>query len=155
MSDDRLERLDYYTLLGVEEGASVDAVRDAFHRFALKFHPDNHAVGPAEKRERATLIYRRGAEAYRVLLNPELRARYDQGLRQGQLRLMPEETPSSGVRRSFGQPSTKARPFYRKALRALQEGDGQTARLNLRIAQGHDPDNALIAEKLAELDALP
>jgi len=27
--------------------------------------------------------------------------------------------------------------------------------LNLRIAQGHDPDNALIAEKLAELDALP
>ncbi|NOY89571.1 MAG: DnaJ domain-containing protein [Deltaproteobacteria bacterium] len=155
MSDDRLEQLDYYTLLGLDEGASVDAIRDAFHRFALKFHPDNHAGASSEKRERATQIYRRGAEAYRVLLEPELRTRYDHGLGHGHLRLRAEETPSAGLRRTNAQPSTKARPFYRKALSALETGDTQTARLNLRIAQGHDPECALLAEKLAELDALP
>jgi len=155
MTGDRLELLDYYTLLGLEQGASVDAVREAFHRFALKFHPDNHAGAGQDKRERATQIYRRGAEAYRVLLEPELRARYDRGLGKGQLRLSAEETPSAGLRRSHGQPSMKARPFYRKALSALSAGDPQTARLNLRIAQGHDPECALVAEKLAELDALP
>jgi len=152
VSDDRLEQLDYYTLLGVEEAATVDAIRQAFHRFALKFHPDNHAVGPAEKRERATQIYRRGAEAYRTLISPELRAQYDDGLRRGNLRLLSEDTPAVGVRRASTQPSRKAQPFYRKALKALKAGDAQTAKLNLRIALGHDPDCALIVEKLAECE---
>lgn len=153
MSDDRLEKLDYYTLLGVESFASVDEIRQAFHLFALKFHPDNHATGPAEKRERASQIYRRGAEAYRTLLSAELRARYDNGLERGQLRLLSEDTPSVGVQRAATQPSRKAQPFYRKALQALKAGDTQTATLNLRIARGHDPECQVILDKLAEMDA--
>lgn len=153
MADDRLQQLDYYTLLQVEQGATVDAIRQAFHVFALKFHPDNHATGPAEKRERAAEIYRRGAEAYRVLLSPESRARYDAGLAEGKLRLVAADEPSPAKKRAATQPNRKAQPFYRKAMKALGKGDAQTARLNLRIAQGHDPECALIADKLAEIDS--
>ena len=84
---DQLELLDYYTLLELRDDATPEEIRDAFHRFALRFHPDRHIGAPVEKIERATHIYARGAEAYRALIDPELRKRYDVLLARGHLRL--------------------------------------------------------------------
>jgi curved DNA-binding protein CbpA len=84
---DQLDLLDYYTLLEVADDAKSDAIRDAFYRFARKFHPDRHAGATAEKVERATRIYQRGAEAYHVLSHPTLRGKYDVALKRGELRL--------------------------------------------------------------------
>ncbi len=89
MTGDRLDLLDYYTLLSVEPTATADAVRHAFHRVALKYHPDNHTGGGPERLARANQIYRRGAEAYRVLSNPQTRREYDAQLARGALRYEP------------------------------------------------------------------
>lgn len=153
---DRLDELDYYTLLGLDDRASVDQVRKAFHAFALKFHPDRHASAVPEKRERAAAIYRRGAEAYRVLLDAELRRHYDTQLANGKLRFDPElagprqrkQTPS--VPLSVNNPL--ARPFMTKADQALRAGDLKTARLNLQIALRHEPESALLIAKLAAVE---
>ena len=53
-----LDELSYYDLLGVDRDAGVDAVRQAFHAFARRYHPDNHTDDPARHR-RATAIFRR------------------------------------------------------------------------------------------------
>ncbi len=102
---DRLDELDYYTLLGVAEEATFDAIRDAFHKFALRYHPDQHAGTTPERVERATAIYRRGTEAYRVLADSERRRQYDQMMLRGVLRFDP-----SLVRRSLLPPAGPVQP---------------------------------------------
>ncbi|MFO0714432.1 MAG: DnaJ domain-containing protein [Sandaracinus sp.] len=87
MANDRLDELDYYALLGVEHDASVDEIRAAFRKFALKFHPDRHTDGGPEKVARATAIYRRGSEALETLVDPIKRKAYDVVLARGELRL--------------------------------------------------------------------
>ncbi len=81
-----LDHMSYYALFGVAPDAPADTVRYAFHRFAEVFHPDmHHWRSPAERTALGT-IFRRGTEAYRVLSEPGLRARYDDALAQGDLR---------------------------------------------------------------------
>lgn len=150
---DPLDRLDYYALLRVEAGASADAIRRAFHEFARRYHPDRFAAADAEKRERAGQIYRRGAEAYRVLMDPESRRRYADGLARGALRLAAEgeaRRPSSSTRLTVASP--RARPFATKALQAFNDGDYKTAKLNLKMALAHEPENELLKARLADVE---
>ena len=66
----RVARVDYYTLLGVERGASADDIKRAFRKLALQYHPDRNPDDlDAERR------FKEIAEAYAVLSSPEERAR--------------------------------------------------------------------------------
>lgn len=149
---DRLDDLDYYTLLGLELHATADAVRDAFHRFALKYHPDNHAGGDPARLARATQIFRRGAEAYRVLSSPESRRRYDEGLARGERRLAAEPEAATRKPAPAQTVNRKAHPFFRKAEQLLAQGDLVNAKLQLKIASGHDPESGLVRSRLAHVD---
>lgn len=86
-SDDHLDQLDYYTLLGVARDASVEDVKRAFRTFARRYHPDRFAGQDSAKVERATRIYRRGSEAVQTLTDLEARRAYDAALAKGELRL--------------------------------------------------------------------
>src|SRR5579872_1815408 len=72
-----LDELSYYEIFGVDRAATPDAIREAFHRFSSFMHPDRHVGRPAAEREQAATIFKRGTEAYMVLSEPVLRARYD------------------------------------------------------------------------------
>ncbi|MDD9932143.1 MAG: DnaJ domain-containing protein [Myxococcales bacterium] len=154
MARRKLDEMSYYEVLGVAPESSIDAIKHAFHSFARKYHPDRHHDEP-ELHSKSVRIYRRGTEAYRVLLNPEARRLYDQGLAEGRVRFDP-----SLVRQSLrpGAPSqrpqahsARTRPLLLKAEQALKKGDYAQAELHLRIAVGHEPDNAELAEKLEEV----
>ena len=156
--DDRLERLDYYTLLGVGADVPTEAIKRAFHQFARKYHPDRFAGAAAEKRARAAQIYRRGAEGYRVITDPALKREYDAGLKEGRLRhdLAP---PRRRAAKAAGAgtaepapPSPKALPFAHEADEALAAGDLRRAKLNLQIALRHDPRHVGLREKLREVE---
>src|SRR4051812_31683325 len=81
-----LDQLSYYDLFRVPQSAEADDLRRAFHEFAEIFHPDAHAWRAQNEREMVTHIFRRGAEAYRVLSEPNLRIRYDRYLASGVVR---------------------------------------------------------------------
>ena len=65
---------DFYEVLGISREASTDEIKKAYRQMALKYHPDrNPGDQEAEKR------FKELAEAYEVLSDPELKARYDNG----------------------------------------------------------------------------
>lgn len=68
-----MEYKDYYKILGVERNASLDEIKKAYRRLALKYHPDRN---PGDKQ--AEEKFKEINEAYQVLSDPEKRARYDQ-----------------------------------------------------------------------------
>lgn len=64
--------MDYYEILGVERDAGQDVIKKAYRKAALKYHPDRNP-GDAAAEEN----FKRAAEAYAVLGDPDKRARYD------------------------------------------------------------------------------
>jgi molecular chaperone DnaJ len=64
--------MDFYILLGLERGASLNDVKRAYKRLARKFHPD---INPGDRL--AATQFRQIAEAYETLSDPDRRRRYD------------------------------------------------------------------------------
>ncbi|HNU58757.1 MAG TPA: DnaJ domain-containing protein, partial [Aquaticitalea sp.] len=64
---------DYYDILGVSKSASADEIKKAYRKKALQYHPDKN---PDDKEAEA--MFKKAAEAYEVLSNPDKKARYDQ-----------------------------------------------------------------------------
>lgn len=62
---------DYYNILGVSKDASVDEIKKAYRKLALKYHPDKGENGSADK-------FKEVNEAYQVLGNGQKRQQYDQ-----------------------------------------------------------------------------
>lgn len=149
------ETPDYYTLLGVTQKAPADGIRSAFHRFAREHHPDNFGADDSEERAQHERLYRLGTEAYRVLLDPQKRQLYDEGLAQGHKRYSEDRAKEKRkTRRPVGGVelrSTKARMFYGKARQALAAGDLPQAKLNFQMALHQEPSNEALKEKLDEV----
>jgi curved DNA-binding protein CbpA len=62
---------DYYEVLGVDSHASVDTIKAAFKKLALKYHPDVYKGPDAEERMRNLLL------AYQTLNDSASRRNYD------------------------------------------------------------------------------
>ncbi|ORX77531.1 DnaJ-domain-containing protein [Anaeromyces robustus] len=65
---------DYYEILGVPRNADDDALKKAYRKQALKWHPDRNP----NNKELATKKFKELAEAYEVLSDKNKRAVYDQ-----------------------------------------------------------------------------
>lgn len=63
--------MDHYNLLGVKRSASKDEIKKAYHRLALKYHPDKNNAKDAESKFRSL------NEAYEVLRDDQKRDAYD------------------------------------------------------------------------------
>jgi curved DNA-binding protein len=64
---------DYYEVLGLQKGASSDAIKKAYRKLAVKYHPDkNQGDKGAEEK------FKEINEAYAVLSDPEKKKQYDQ-----------------------------------------------------------------------------
>jgi curved DNA-binding protein len=63
---------DYYKVLGVDKAADADAIKKAYRKLALKFHPDRN---PNNKE--AEEKFKKINEAYAVLSDAEKRKQYD------------------------------------------------------------------------------
>merc|ERR1712217_288097 len=67
------EKRNYYEVLEVPKDADEKAIKSAYRKLALKWHPDKNP----DDRQTAEIKFREVAEAYEVLSNPEKRKNYD------------------------------------------------------------------------------
>lgn len=65
---------DYYKILGVSEDTTVEQIKSAYRKLALKFHPDRNPTNRKEAEEKFKEI----SEAYYVLSDPKKRKEYDE-----------------------------------------------------------------------------
>jgi DnaJ-class molecular chaperone len=74
---------DYYRVLGVERDAPVQAIKKAYRKAAVKWHPDKNP----DNKEQAEEYFKNIAEAYEVLSDEKKRETYDrygkEGLKEG------------------------------------------------------------------------
>jgi molecular chaperone DnaJ len=63
---------DYYEVLGVGRSATVEEVKRAYRKLAVKFHPDKNPDDPHAEEK-----FKELGEAYDVLMDPDKRAAYD------------------------------------------------------------------------------
>ena len=64
---------DFYKILGLSKGASVTEIKKAYRKKAIEFHPDKN---PGDKEAEAN--FKKAAEAYEVLSDPQKKSQYDQ-----------------------------------------------------------------------------
>ncbi|MDF2436079.1 MAG: DnaJ-class molecular chaperone with C-terminal Zn finger domain [Bacteroidota bacterium] len=64
---------DYYKILGLEKTASADAIKKAFRKLAVKYHPDKNPGNKAAEEK-----FKEINEANEVLGDPEKRKKYDE-----------------------------------------------------------------------------
>ncbi|XP_077373436.1 dnaJ homolog subfamily B member 9a [Festucalex cinctus] len=72
MAELLLAKKDYYDILGVPKDATERQIKKAFHRLAMRYHPDKNNSPDAEVR------FREIAEAYETLSDSTRRREYDQ-----------------------------------------------------------------------------
>ena len=64
---------DYYDILGIGKNASAAEIKKGYRKKAIEYHPDKN---PGDSK--AEEMFKKAAEAYEVLSDPNKKARYDQ-----------------------------------------------------------------------------
>ncbi|PKP26368.1 MAG: molecular chaperone DnaJ [Bacteroidetes bacterium HGW-Bacteroidetes-2] len=64
---------DYYDILGISKNATAAEIKKAYRKKAIEHHPDKNPGDP-----KAEGMFKKAAEAYEVLSDPNKKARYDQ-----------------------------------------------------------------------------
>ena len=72
-------RVDYYKILDLPKGSSIEAVKAAYKKMIRKWHPDQYNNKPEKKKE-AEEMMKKINKAAEVLQNPETKAMVDNGM---------------------------------------------------------------------------
>ncbi len=139
-----LPNLNHYQVLKLSPVASVDEIREAFHREALEFHPDQYFSSPdLALLDLSKQIYAKVVEAYRTLSNHSKRADYDKKMNtQGPKISEEDENAITSVqRKASGTISGAGVKFFKMAQTAVASRDYVSAKMNIQIALNADPNN--------------
>lgn len=67
--------VNYYSILGIGKDANKEEIKKAYHKCALKYHPDKN------KNDNAEEMFKKVVEAYEVLSDPYKKERYDNSIK--------------------------------------------------------------------------
>jgi curved DNA-binding protein CbpA len=148
-----LAKKDYYEILRIGRDADTASVRAGFHEFSLLYHPDQYVDSPADVRETASEIYKRGVEAYRCVSRAPSRERYDRALGRGRIRLdadRPSTAPPPAIVRTLEMvaQTPRAKQYAVRADRLIDAGKLDEARVQLVSACQCEPHNEELGERL-------
>ncbi len=95
---EKVDSVDYYTLLGIERNASEQAIKDAYFALSKKFHPDRFASKGEKEKEMASKVFAAITKAYNILINPETRKAYEKELEKEKIPQKAKEDPEQKFR---------------------------------------------------------
>ncbi|GFH47251.1 DnaJ homolog subfamily B member 9 [Chaetoceros tenuissimus] len=131
----------YYTILGVEPNVDQSAIRKAYLKLSLKWHPDKNPENQEEAKQQFVKI----GEAYEVLSDPAQRAAYDRDLASGFTFGGSPQHSTSGTNNSSsyeygnahtGQTYTRPTKSYESYREAFDDHVAHMSEDELRAAMG-------------------
>lgn len=93
------QKPEYYSVLGIQKGASASEIKTAYTKAAMKNHPDRFINKSDAEKEAARVKFQEIEEAYKVLSDDSKRATYDSYGHAGLARQAAGQ--SAGTGRSF------------------------------------------------------
>jgi DnaJ family protein C protein 3 len=115
----RSKTKDYYKVIGVAQDADERQIKSAYRKLSKLHHPDKAAKQGLTKEEAEKKMASIN-EAYEVLINPELRARFDRG----------DDPNSQEQPQHHGHPFGGGHPFM------FQQGGGGGQQFNFKFGGG-------------------
>jgi DnaJ-class molecular chaperone len=150
-----LEASDYYKVLSVPHDAGMETIRRAYYTRAQQLHPDRVRHFGEPVRSQAVAIFKRVAEAYQTLSDPELRRAYDQALEEGRKRLIVSDRLVLKPKTEFDFLTTEAgKNYYVAAKEAVAKGNGSAAKLNIRLAIQYEGEKKELLDLKAKIDKM-
>jgi DnaJ family protein A protein 2 len=131
----------YYDCLGLSKSATVDEIKKAYRKLAMKYHPDKNANNPQAHEK-----FQEISNAYEVLSDPEKRQIYDQygeeGLKGGGFSASSADSifehffgggffPGSGRRRQQQGPRKAEDTVHKYPITLKDQYNGKTTKLKL------------------------
>lgn len=105
---------DYYAILGVDKNADDNALKKAYRKLAVKWHPDKNP----NNKEFAEKKFKEISEAYQILSDPEKRKIYDAYGEEG----LAAQMGNGGGSQGFGGFSTSGgTTFFRSSFKDPEE----------------------------------
>lgn len=151
-----LDELSYYQILNVDGQARPADIKRAFLKRSQEFHPDRFFnVDDDDLKHQVTAVYKRIAEAYQVLRNPDYRAEYDKQIAENPAELrfqLKDKKPAGTVEATAKNP--QAKKFLQMALNCLKKKDFSGAEMNFQFALKFEPNNETIKKKREEARAM-
>lgn len=138
----------YYDILGVLVTASEPDLRKAYHKLALKWHPDKHSQMPDARRKKAEDMFKEISLAYGTLSDPEKRRTYDQVGEEGMKR---GEKGGHGFQAGGFDPSSIFEQFFRGFAGG---GGGGGFAFNFDMGGGDAGPRGLFADHADEVETL-
>ena len=147
--------MDYYQVLKVDRKAPFPEVKKAFFRESQEWHPDRFYASTDDQLKGAVVtVYKRIAEAYAALRDPQLRVKYDQQLAGGGANRLDRKVAAEAASGApTADPKAKnqlAQKYLTLGISAFRKGDFSGAVMNLDFALKYEPGNEGIQKKLAE-----
>jgi hypothetical protein len=151
----------YYEMLGVRPDAPHHAIVTNYDRLSVRYHPDRYNQLRGERwgaaiYDHANELYKLLTESFSVLNDRRLKKKYDKALRDGRIRLSHSEKNAADAGPELLEShasSAQGKKFLRLAQRDMARNDWAAALQNLKFAASMEPDLAIIAEKIAEVEA--
>ncbi|HSQ67355.1 MAG TPA: DnaJ domain-containing protein [Polyangiaceae bacterium] len=140
-----IDKQNYFEMLGLAAGASIDEVKNAYFQLAKAWHPDRLPAALGDSRDACARVFARLSEAHQTLTDPETRTRY--------ARLMKEGGDTPEQQQEIANVVSAAVEFQ-KAEICLKKNDLAQAETLARHAVQMDPVQAEYRALLAWLEAL-
>ncbi len=154
-----LDEISYYKILLLDQDAPQAEVDPAFRTVSRRLHPDRLArLNDEDLKAKANDIFRLANEAYRNLKDPDVRARYDLGLSEGNLRMSADgrsQADKEAAAKNNPELSAKTpqgEKYFKMALKCWNDGDFRGAVMQIRFAKQFEPTNEVFVEWLAKAE---
>lgn len=132
----KIQRQDYYEILGVSQDASNEEIRDAYYKLVKCYHPDVNPNADLETRAKAEEIFTQITTAYETLSESDKKEQYNSH----------EELT---VLKSQAKYIYEAEMTFKKGITLLIQRDYAEAEKKIREAVNMNPDEAAYLGALA------
>lgn len=155
-----LPELSYYQLLGVKPDCPQADIDTGFRQESRRLHPDRNAAGATpEFRVKANEVFKSVNDAYRVLRDPDARARHDADRRAGATRMTDEARKAADADAAAKNDPAKAartpkgEKYWKMALQCWNDEDFNGCVMQINFALSYESDNEVIKEWLVKAKA--